>query len=110
MQQARNRLKNLPNPKGLASGRQVNVLCTPASRSCFNNEKNNPILRCRQLPQSNVECPRETAAHKKWRLNFFAPLETKSGFASFSVATARWRPGAIGPGHKTGTGRVRCRS
>jgi hypothetical protein len=42
---------------------------------------------------------------------FLNPLETKNGFANFSVATTAVAPGRLmGPGKETGTGRVRCRS
>src|SRR6478736_1413700 len=42
--------------------------------------------------------------------NFLAPLETKSGFSNFPVATAGWCGRLMGPETETGTGRVRCRS
>jgi hypothetical protein len=42
---------------------------------------------------------------------FLNPLETKNGFANFSVATSAVAPGRLmGPGKEAGTGRVRCRS
>jgi hypothetical protein len=43
--------------------------------------------------------------------SFLNPLETKNGFANFSVATSAVAPGRLtGPGKEAGTGRVRCRS
>jgi hypothetical protein len=56
--------------------------------------------------------PRAQARAIRYRPEFFLNhLETKNGFANFSVATSAVAPGRLmGPGKEAGTGRVRCRS